>query len=114
MLRIIRVPTKPFCCAALSVNSTTPGSEAESNGFSFQIASWDWDVAAGWFWDCDSDDFVVYEDPDHDGWYMLYNVHTGQYVGKLLPTTARTIGGYSLYVHGHFNMTIYGATVLLE
>ena len=80
MLRIIRVPTKPFCCAALSVNSTTPGSEAESNGFSFQIASWDWDVAAGWFWDCDSDDFVVYEDPDHDGWYMLYNVHTGQYV----------------------------------
>ena len=49
-------------------------------GFSFQIASWDWGVAADWCWDCESDDFVVYEDPDHDGWYLLYNIHTGQYV----------------------------------
>jgi hypothetical protein len=32
-----------------------------------------------WCWDC-GDDFVVYEDPDHSGWYMLYNVHTGVYV----------------------------------
>ena len=49
-------------------------------GLSFQIASWDWPVAADWCWSCDSDDFVVYEDPDHDGWYLLYNVHTGGYV----------------------------------
>src|SRR6516162_1216563 len=28
--------------------------------FSFQIASWDWAVAADWCWNCDSDDFVVY------------------------------------------------------
>ena len=49
-------------------------------GGSFQIASWDWAVAADWCWNCDSDDFVVYEDPDHDGWYLLYNIHTGGYV----------------------------------
>jgi hypothetical protein len=48
-------------------------------GFSFQIASWDWALAADWCWDC-GDDYVVYEDTDHVGWYLLYNVHTGAYV----------------------------------
>ncbi len=45
----------------------------------FEVASWDWPVCADWCWDC-GDDFVVYEDPDHDGWYMLYNLHSGVYV----------------------------------
>jgi hypothetical protein len=45
----------------------------------FQVADWDWPICADWCWDC-GDDFVVYEDPDHMGWYMLYNVHTGAYV----------------------------------
>jgi len=45
-------------------------------GFYFQVADWDWPMCADWCWDC-GDDFVVYEDPDHLGWYMLYNVHTG-------------------------------------
>jgi hypothetical protein len=49
-------------------------------GFYFQIADWDWSVAADWCWNCNDDDFVVYQDSDHDGWYMLYNVHTGQYI----------------------------------
>jgi hypothetical protein len=48
-------------------------------GFYFQIADWDWPLAADWCWDC-GDDFVVYEDPDHIGWYLLYNIHTGVYV----------------------------------
>jgi hypothetical protein len=49
-------------------------------GFSFEIAAWDWPVAADWCWDCDGDNLVVYDDPDHPGWYLLYNVHTGEYV----------------------------------
>lgn len=48
-------------------------------GFYFDIAAWDWPLCADWCWDC-GDDFTVYEDPDHPGWYMLYNVHTGGYV----------------------------------
>jgi hypothetical protein len=48
-------------------------------GFYFQVADWDWATCADWCWTC-GDDFVVYEDPDHDGWYLLYNVHTGLYV----------------------------------
>jgi hypothetical protein len=50
-----------------------------SGGFSFHIAAWDWPLAADWCWDC-GDDLVVYRDPDHIGWYLLYNIHTGVYV----------------------------------
>jgi hypothetical protein len=48
-------------------------------GFFFDIAVWDWPICADWCWDC-GDDYVVYEDPDHIGWYLLYNIHTGVYV----------------------------------
>ncbi|HLK05778.1 MAG TPA: hypothetical protein VKT53_15175 [Candidatus Acidoferrum sp.] len=48
-------------------------------GFYFQVADWDWDLAADWCWDC-GDDFTVYDDPDHPGWYLVYNIHTGGYV----------------------------------
>jgi hypothetical protein len=49
-------------------------------GFYFEVADWDWAACADWCWTCGGDDFVVYEDPDHIGWYLLYNVHTGVYV----------------------------------
>lgn len=49
-------------------------------GFGFEIAAWDWAEASDWCWDCNEDDLVVYDDPDHPGWYLIYNVHTGEYV----------------------------------
>lgn len=49
-------------------------------GFSFEIASWDWSLAADWCWDCGGDNFVVYDDSDHQGWYLIYNVQTGAYI----------------------------------
>lgn len=47
-------------------------------GGGFEIADWDWAVTAPWCWTCD--DFVVYDDPDHPGWYLLYDVRLGEYV----------------------------------
>jgi len=48
-------------------------------GFFFEVAAWDWSICADWCWDC-GDDYVIYEDPDHIGWYLLYNAQTGAYV----------------------------------
>lgn len=48
-------------------------------GFFFEVAAWDWPLCADWCWTC-GDDFVFYDDPDHPGWYVLYDVHTGLFV----------------------------------
>ena len=47
-------------------------------GGGFEIAAWDWPVTAPWCWTCD--EFVVYADPDHPGWYLLYDTRLGEYV----------------------------------
>ena len=50
-------------------------------GYFFQVAPYEYGYSDGWLWD--NDDIILYLDPDHDGWYLAYDVRLGTYVHVL-------------------------------
>ncbi len=47
------------------------------NNFYWDVNPYDYSIVADWNWA--GDQIVIYDDPDHEGWYLAYNPRLGTY-----------------------------------